>query len=406
MTVTKKKTRLPLSVSAFLLVFGLVVALNAINLTGRLLLTKATRKVAAKEGAVTLTVFGEALLLRREQILVAPSAGIWHPKVAVSERLPANTPIGEILTADLLEQAQLFLEKAKSEKTLWESQLAFQKKQVEQELSQVGDKITQLLAELKDDLARLETRRTGQLNSRLQQLLKQRSDLLAQKEQLANGEATGGAWRQIEAEARELMDQASVTVYTPLSGMFLDQLDGWEDVFDPLEYKAALADITPSGSVVTEAVEAGSYVVQGQILGKITQEEPTFIRVHLNEKLEAATLNDPVQVLFPEEQVEVKARVVAIHHHGNETIAILQLQNGPPALASVRETKVQLIKSRVQGALIPEKALIRQNSQVGVFCWQQSKWEFTPVEVKAVDQGEAIVSGIRPGDEISLGLGF
>ncbi len=53
------------------------------------------------------------------------------------------------------------------------------------------------------------------------------------------------AWRQIEAEAKELMAQATNIVVTPMTGRFEDRLDGYEDVFDPLEFKTALVPLTP-----------------------------------------------------------------------------------------------------------------------------------------------------------------
>lgn len=405
MTVPKTRKRLPLSVTAFLLVLGLVAALNAVHVAGRMLLAKAAHKVVVKEGTVALSALGDAVLLRRELILVAPRSGVWHPKVAAGERVSANTSVGEILNDELLVRARQLQEEAKGEKVLWDSQLTAQKQQVEKELAAVNGKVLTLLTELKSDLIKLETVRAEQLNARLQDLLKRKSLLLAEQEKLERETASGGAWRQTEAEAQELMAQAATAVMTPLKGRFQNRLDGWEDVFDPLEYKTALSEPTPSGPIVIAAA-AGVYVDQGQILGKITQEEPTFARVSMEQKCPMVALGDKVAVLFPLEQLEIPAEVVAVAHKENTSVLVLKLLASPPELVSVRETTVQVITSRVCGALVPEKALLLRDGQEGVYCWQQGKWQFIPVEIKALDQGQAIISGVRPGDEVASGLKF
>lgn len=406
MGVRRRKTRLPWSVTAFLMVLGVVVALNAVHTVGGALLAKTARRVVVEEGTVTLGTSGEAVLLRRELILVSPKAGVWHPQVSRGQRVSAGTGIGEVLDVRLLARTQQLQEKARGEKTVWESELMAKQQDVERTLAEVNKKIPVLLAELKSDLAKMQTARAEQLNNRLQELLRQRGLLLAEKEQLDREAVQGGAWCETEAEAQALMTQAASALVTPLAGRFEDRLDGYEDVFDPLEYKAALTTLTVSGSVGAIPVLAGNNVDQGQIVGKIIQEEPTFARVSLREELDLLSLDDQVEVYLPAAKTQLQARVEAIAREESETVAVLRFLSAPPAISMLRETEVQLICNRIRGASVPERALIRSNGQDGVYCWQQGKWLFKPVKVVALDQGQAIVSGISPGEEIALGLWF
>lgn len=402
----KTRKRLPLSIMVFLAVLGLVVALNAVHVVGRVLLAKTARRVVVEEGTMTLGTFGEAVFLRRELILVAPQAGIWHPQVSKGQRVSAGTNIGEVLNTRLLNQARELQERARGEKTLWESELTAKKEQLERALDEVNEKVLMLLAELRNDVAKMQITQTQQQRDRLQELLKQRGYLSTEKEQLEQETAQGGSWREIEATATELMTQATTAVITPLAGRFEDCLDGYEDIFDPLEYKTALMPLTPTGSVGTVLVSAGDHVDQGQIVGKITQEDPTFIRVGLREKLDNLSLDDKVEVYLPTQEILLQAEIKALAHEESETIAVLRLQSAPPTIASVREAEVQMIFSRIRGAVIPKQALIYLNGQEGVYLWQRDKWVFTPVKVISLDKERVIVSGIKPGEEVALGLRF
>lgn len=406
MGIPKTRKRLPLSVMAFLIVLGIVAALNGAHVAGRLLLATTARRAVVEEGTVTLGFPGEAVLLRRELVIVAPEAGIWHPQVSRGQQVTTGTSIGELVDAGQLDQARQLQEKVKGAKAVWESDIMAKKQQLQKSLDEINEKVPELLVQLKNDLAKMQTAQAQQLNDRLQEMLRQRGCLLVEKEQLDQEAISGGAWRQIEAEAKELMAQATNIVVTPMTGRFEDRLDGYEDVFDPLEFKTALVPLTPSGTVSAYSVPAGEHVDQGQILGKVIQEEPTFAQVRLDEKLDTVALNDQVGLHIKTAQIQLQGMVVALAHEENENIIVLKLFNAPPAISSVREIEVEVILDQVCGAVVPEQALIRLNGQEGVYCWQGDRWIFKPVEVMALDQGQAIVTGIRPGDEISLGLRF
>ena len=408
MAVNKKKKRMPVTMLVFLLTFGIVMALNAISLAGKLILSRPSTKITVVEGELTLISSGEALIARREQIIISPVAGIWNPTVVVGDRLPASAPIGEIIATDTLERANVLMKKANSERLIFEGELATERQQVKGELTSVNDKITSLLTELKTDLAKRRTGQTEQVRLKLQQLLQKKEGLIARAEVLKEQELVGGSWRKIEMQAKEVEAQSVTIVHTPLPGVFVDALDGFENIFDPLNNDIITLDLG-QGLGNEEAVataKAGSNVVQGEILGKIVQEEPALVYAFLEEELSSINKNDFVRVLFaPDQSSEVKAKVIGVQNQEFRSVLLMQLCNVPPELAVVRRTNVQIVTSCVEGCLVPETALRKQEDRVGVYRWSQNKWVFSPVQIKAIDQGQAIVSGIRAGDEISPGPG-
>ncbi|HHT71717.1 MAG TPA: hypothetical protein GX016_09155 [Firmicutes bacterium] len=406
MSAPRTRKRLPWSVMAFMAVLGLVIALNAVHVVGGLLLAKTVRRTVAEEGVVTIGSSGEAVFLRRELILVTPQAGVWHPKVVKGEKVPAGTNVGEVLNPKLLDRARQLQEKARGEKTAWESELQARQHRLDQTLIQVNEKIQLLLAELKSGGPQQQTAPVQAQNDKLQVLLRQRGRLLTEKEQLNQEAAGGGQWRQTETEAKELMALATTPVVTPLAGRFEVSLDGYEDAFDPLEYKVALTALTPSSPLKPAPASAGDYVDSGRAVGKIIQEEPTFARVSFQERVDLLALDDRVDLCLRATQVQLSAKVVALAHQESESVAVLKLINAPPELSSVREAEAEVIYQQVRGTVVPEKSLTYQDGQEGVYRWHQGKWSFTPVRVLAVDKGQAVVSGLKPGAEIAVGLRF
>ena len=237
MRIPRAKRRLPGVITIFMAVFGLVIALNAVHIVGSSLFKDTVQRVVVSEGIIAAELAGEALFLRRELVLLAPQTGFWHPKVAAGQKVAVGTDIGEVLDIELLGQAQQLRQQARDELQARESRLMSERQRLDQALSEVYEHIQMVLTRLKNSSAPAQSAWVRSQNEKLQALLKERGRLLAEKECLAQIIATRNDYRQLDAEATELATKATTSIIAPMAGRFEDSLDGYEGLFDPLEYK-------------------------------------------------------------------------------------------------------------------------------------------------------------------------
>jgi putative membrane fusion protein len=382
-----------------------VAAINTAYLAGRAVLERAVGSATVTEGNVEVTLKGEALLLRREAVLVAPASGLWQVKTKAGERVSAGSEIGEILDPVLLERGRALKEEAEGERAAWQSGVDARLKRVEEELAQVTGDIQGVIETLRSGLYRpaqgLQTRR---LEEMLNKLVARRAQLQAEQARLAEEAARGGAWKEKTREAEQLLRSASTPVVAPVPGAVFFVLDGWEEAFDPLQSRAALTLSEPKGAVLATPVPSGEKVAAGQILAKVVQDEPTFCKVLLKgASVAAPNIGDDVEVAFPAYGVRVSARVTALQEREADTTMLLELKNSPPALAQERTAQVEVTVRRLRGLLVPEKALVQEGSRIGVYVRRSSRWQFEPVEILLARDGQVLVKGLKAGEEIAVG---
>jgi len=404
-TTERKGWRLPLSVQAFFIVFGLVAAINTAYLAGRAVLERAVKSATVTEGKLEVTLKGEALLLRREAVLVAPASGLWQVKVKAGERVSAGTKIGEILDPVLLARAQALKEEAEGERAAWQSEVDSRLERVKEELAEVTADIQAAVATLRSGLHQPgQGAQTWRLEQTLDKLVARRVELQAEQARLAEEAARGGAWRKKSQEAERLLRSAGTPVVAPVPGAVFFVLDGWEEAFDPLQSRAALTLVEPKGAVLATPVGAGENVAAGQILAKVVQDERTFCKVVLKgASVPVPKLGDDVEVTFPAFAAHAGANVTAIQQGEAETAMLLELKNSPPVLARERMAQVEVMVRRLHGPLVPEKALVREGSRLGVYVRRGGHWQFEPVEVLLAQNGRALVTGLKAGEEVAVG---
>ncbi|HHY92035.1 MAG TPA: hypothetical protein GX511_01680 [Firmicutes bacterium] len=404
-TAERRTQRPPLLVLAFLAVFGLVAAVNTAYLAGRALLERSVRSARVTQGTLAEKTAGEGLLLRREAVLVAATPGLWQVQVERGQRVSAGARIGEILDPALLGRAQALQQEVETERAVWQGEMGARLSQVETELKEVTAAIQATLAAI-----RLELRRgagaavTERLQADLDKQVARRTALLAEQARLNEAAARGGTWRDKSLEADRLFRAASTPVTSPVAGVVFFTLDGWEEAFDPLQSQAALTLEEPRGTVLTTPVAAGDKVAAGQILAKVVQDEPTFLRVKTKE-VPALDLKPgaKVEVSFTAGGLRVPASLEALQRGEGECTVLVKLENAPAVLAAQRAVPVEIVIRSLEGPLVPQKALVQQGNQTGVYLRRAGKWRFTPVDVKLCQNDHALVTGLKAGDEVAVG---
>jgi hypothetical protein len=90
---------------------------------------------------------------------------------------------------------------------------------------------------------------------------------------------------------------------------------------------------------------------------------------------------------------------------GYGTVAGL-IQPCPDELMRIRTIKVDLIKERSDGTILPKECLTQQDGETGVYIIYKTMARFRKVSVKAMDQVNAVVDGVPSGTDVIKNPGF
>jgi putative membrane fusion protein len=81
-------------------------------------------------------------------------------------------------------------------------------------------------------------------------------------------------------------------------------------------------------------------------------------------------------------------------------VAILSLPGYYEPFVKERKIEVDCITQRYKGFLVPEKALVENDGEDGVYVIKQEKIKYQPIEVEVIIDGKAVAKGLEEGDII------
>lgn len=218
-------------------------------------------------------------------------------------------------------------------------------------------------------------------------------------------------------ELNRSLNQASTTVYAPVSGVYSAMSDGWEGAAVP----AVLDDLTAAG---LEALMKEQHQPDPNAVGKLITGSTWYYAALLHGTDTGLQTGRRYALNFSGDyygQVEMTLNRVVLD--GDRTLAVFSCRSHLADTAMLRIQTVDVVTRQIDGIRIPRKALrvettdvtrddgsITQVNRYYVFTVMRSQAEKQEVEilytdpnfylVRPVDQGAA--SRLRPGDEVIL----
>lgn len=186
-------------------------------------------------------------------------------------------------------------------------------------------------------------------------------------------------------------------------GYFLAGLDGSEESWKYSELWPGSEPMPVAGQLML--ADNGAPVVRGQPVGKLA-EQPQELRfigyTNIVGNMERQIKNKRLKVKMDENDT-VSTADIRVHHEmpDGKVKVYLNLQWFQPSLLMSRNYRLIIEAGSVEGAIVPESAMLRKNGLLGVYIVRGARVIFQPVDGKAIDGGKFLVTkGLSVGDAI------
>lgn len=347
----------------------------------------------------------DALVIRSEQVVVAPVGGVVQRMVADGEKVRLGAPVVAIGpgTASGTPPATGPAQPAESAPPPASPGTSA----AQREYDRLSSQIYQLAVARNQAKYAGEAEKAADLEAQLDSLARQQAALI---DQLGRAEPTQQVIPPapaIPAAPSQVVDPLATVVTADSGGVVIYRTDGLETVLRPdqadswsLSWLRSLPYPDPK-ETGTGAVPAGQPVFK--IVNEMDLELIVIIPAErLTEAKRTMIQQDGVTLRIPGKERTLTAQVKAMRQEGEELL--LHLVGPLPAADSmaVRRIRATLLMETFEGIVVPRSAIDVQNGEQGVWVHEGGQYRFTPVRVVGGNQQEVAVKGELPPDAMLL----
>lgn len=382
----------------FLLSWSLVSGIRS-SLSGRFVQT-----ATAQRGYLEVAFRGTGTLIREEQVFVTPIDGVVKAAVAEGERVPRGTLVAEVVDPSLAGDVSRLKEGYDRAVDAFIIPAALKLRELETRVREL--EIQLKIAE--DDLAarrragsaeraKEAERAVARIRQDLERAKADRRKLEAElRSQAAQVTAAGG-------DVSRLMSRAFCAFVAPAAGIVSYSTDGLEETLVPGRFDLSaekLRSLTP----MPVQVKPGQTVKAGDRVARHINNFVLYVAVELEASdMVAMKEGRRVRVRFPEfstQLVEGTVEKVIPPDATGFGVAVISLGRYATTLTSVRRTQTEVVVEVREGVLIPRSALVERDGKTGVYQVVGGEVRFKEVEVEALSETQAAVSGLSEGTRV------
>lgn len=186
-------------------------------------------------------------------------------------------------------------------------------------------------------------------------------------------------------------------------GYFVAGLDGSEELWKYSELWPGSAPLPIAEQL--SLVENGAHIARGQPVGKLAElpQELRFIGyTNIAGNMEGQIGNKRLKVKMDENDTVSKAEIRVHQEMPDGRVKVyLTLPWFQPSLLMSRNYRLIIEAGSVEGALVPESALLRKNGALGVYIVRSARVLFRQVDGRSIDGAKFLVTkGLSIGDAI------
>lgn len=381
------------------LAFGLVLATGAVRARQR-----PPRTELVGWGTVEQVVAVRALVIRHEQVEVAPISGVLLRLAAEGQRVPAKSTVAEVVNPEAQAALQSRQRAVEEAWTRFEKESEGQRRLAAREAAGQEARVAGVLADVRsasvaadmDGLRRswsglgqawLQMEKAREDSARLE---RQRALLLSERAKLAT-----------------LTRDAEVRLDAGDGGAVFYQVDGLEPLLSPDHLD--MVDLSQVGKPPAALSPAGDRVEAGQPLFRVVDPEDVVLGFLLLEPdAEALVRRGSVDLrLAGSPQRQIYGRVISLgtpQADGYRPVFVRANGTAGDVLLTSRVLEVSVLIRTAQGPRVSVSDLapqpdspVPEEAAVGVWVATGSRPVWTPVTVIASDGATAVVEGIRAG---------
>jgi putative membrane fusion protein len=358
------------------------------------------RSRPAQFGTIEESFDAEAAVVRKESVYVAGISGILRPLVGEGERVRAGTAVVEIANPQSRKAAEERLAEIDRKIEEFDRRNAAEYESLRERIRGWNSTITGLVSSIREAYSFDDPDAVAAAEDELSEALDGRAEA-------ARGiEALDASRRELLVQRQgleELLRKSVTLVECRVPGIVSFRLDGCEKEFSPERLKDIGARTIFTAEPTIRTSVDGAEARAGEPVCRVVEADEWYLAVGLPSNRVPQLGGSSVRVRLPETgERQIPARVARLDTGppGGYAIMILEADNLPSELLSVRKTRATVITSSTQGVLVPRSAVVKVDGKTGVYAIYKTMAQFKPVQVRAQDDDGAIVEGLSPGTEV------
>lgn len=341
-----------------------------------------------KEGTITHSFFSEALVVKHETVVNAPTDGQVNSLVKSGERVRVNTPLFTIVNDD--EQKKLYQQQI----TELESKIRELENSADSNIpvSLINKSIEDVAEELKNAMSKGEYDKVGPLKEKLSKLNKQK------QERIEADELNINAIKQKVKELKNNLRKVELLVTAPTSGIISFNIDGYENFFDPENLTDVSLSQIKSLEIHEQENMTSNFIQANTPVIKIIDNFNFYLLLKIDKSMKQGK---NYEIVINDSGERARAKLVSIY--GDEPVGIFLINKDIKELIDLRKINVQVFTQIDSGNIIPVSGLFENDDKVkGVYILKRGRKIFKPVDVVSKDEDNIIVNGLQKGDKIKL----
>jgi hypothetical protein len=353
------------------------------------------------EEKLIVTTPSNGVILRDEEVIVAPKSGRWAPLVANASFVKVNDPVAEIYNygsvRDYEKALQALQDNRKKDLELYNSRLAYYDESVET----IRKEITGIEKQMQSDTVKNDAEAVARLTLRIDTLNQSITNLTLEKSTVNDNQQF---WDDQEAGLIDLLRKDSTIVVSVYNGVISFSVDLYEGLLSTSELSSiGLADLStfPYG----RAKETEQELTAGKPLCKMVQAPWYWVTSYpipavLNLKVgdEAKLMTNLGNVIY--------AQVDSLRQEGDSVIVAYRFKDLVAEALLQRFPTMEWITKVDYGLILPSDLVIEKRNQTGVFLVTDGYAHFEEVTVLQNRNGYAMVTGLDKEIEIILNPRF
>ena len=353
------------------------------------------------EEKLIATTPSNGVILRDEEVIVAPESGRWAPLVKNASWVKVNDPIAEIYSygsvRDYEKALQSLQENRRKDLELYNSRLTYYDEAVETIKKEISGIEKQMLS----DTVKNDSEALSRLTLRIETLNQSIVDLHLEKSTVKNNQQY---WDEQEAALIEILRKDSTVVASVYNGVISFSVDLYEGLLSTSKLDSiGLSDLStfPYG----KAKEIEKELTAGKPLCKMVQAPWYWVTSYPISEVLDLEVGDEAKLMTSLGNV-IYAQVESLRQEGNSIIVAYRFKDLVAEALSQRFPTMERITKVDYGLIIPSDLIVEKRNQTGVFIVNDGYAHFEEVTVIQNRNGSAMVTGLTKQAEIILNPRF
>ena len=341
------------------------------------------------------------VILRDENVIVAPKSGRWSSLVPNASYVKVNDAVAEIYEASSIREYDKALkalqENRKKDLDAYNSRLAF----YDESVINVQKEILSIEKELQTEAVKKDPEAVSRLETRIETLESSIDELYQQKSTVSDNTQY---WNQEEAKLMDILRKNSTVVSSVYDGVISFSVDEYEGFLSTKElHTLGLKDLStfPYG----RSKETPTDLVAGKPLCKTVQAPWYWVTSYTIAEAMNLKVGDEVKLVTMLGNV-IYGKIDSMRQENDSIILAYKFQDLVAEALLHRFPSMERIIAVDYGLKVPSDVLLQKSKKTGVFTKEDGVAVFREVQVLQNRNGEAMITGLEAQTEIILNPRF